>query len=91
MKWTFSFLIVSTLITSCYSQGNQNKTNTMDPLKKQNPVYSKTDTSKVVMKEEEWKKVLSPEVYYIARQKGTERPFTSKFETSKEVGTYYYI
>ncbi|MDE3234449.1 MAG: peptide-methionine (R)-S-oxide reductase MsrB [Bacteroidota bacterium] len=57
--------------------------------KKDNPVYSNTDTSKVVLKEEEWKKILSPEVYYIAREKGTERPWTSKFENSKEVGTYY--
>lgn len=54
-----------------------------------NPVYSKTDTSKVKLSEEEWKKILSPEVYYIARQKGTERPWTSRFEHFKEVGTYY--
>ena len=54
-----------------------------------NPVYSKTDSNKVVLKEEEWKEILSPDVYYIARQKGTERPFSSKFETSKEVGTFY--
>ena len=54
-----------------------------------NAIYSKTDTGKVVLKEEEWKKILSPEVYYVARQKGTERPFSSKFETSKEVGTFY--
>ena len=56
---------------------------------KNNPVYSKTDSSKLVLKDEEWKKILSPDVYYIARQKGTERPFTSPFETLKDVGTYY--
>lgn len=54
-----------------------------------NPVYSRTDTSKVALPEDEWKKLLSPEVYYVARQKGTERPWTSKFENSNEVGTYY--
>jgi len=54
-----------------------------------NHVYSKTDTGKVVLKDEEWKKILSPEVYFIARQKGTEMPGTSEFEHSKEVGTYY--
>ena len=54
-----------------------------------NPVYSKTDSNKVVLKEEKWKEILSPEVYHIAREKGTERPFSSKFETSKEVGTFY--
>lgn len=61
----------------------------MDAEKKTNPVYSKTDTNKVVLKDEEWKKLLGPEVYSIARQKGTERPYTSKFESFKEVGTYY--
>jgi peptide-methionine (R)-S-oxide reductase len=54
-----------------------------------NPVYSKTDTSKVNLKDEEWKKILPSDVYYIARQKGTERPWTSKFENFKEAGTYY--
>ena len=54
-----------------------------------NGIYSISDTNKVALKEEEWKEILSPEVYYIARQKGTERPFSSKFETSKEVGTFY--
>ena len=57
--------------------------------KKSNPVYSRTDRSKVNLTEEEWKKALPADVYYIARQKGTERPWTSKFEHSKEIGTYY--
>lgn len=56
---------------------------------KKNPVYSRNDSSKVNMSEDEWKKILPPEVYRIARQKGTERPGTSAFEKSKEVGTYY--
>ena len=61
----------------------------MDNSNKDNKIYSRTDSSKVNLTEEEWKKILPKEVYYIARQKGTERPWTSKFETSKEVGTYY--
>jgi len=56
---------------------------------KNNPVYSHTDTGKVVLADDEWKKLLSPEVYHVARQKGTERPGTSAFEHSKEIGTYY--
>ena len=54
-----------------------------------NPIYSNTDTSKVALTEEEWKKMLPSDVFYIARQKGTERPWTSKFESLKEHGTYY--
>ena len=56
---------------------------------KVNPAYSRTDTASVNVSEEEWKKVLPADVYRIARQKGTERPWTSEFETSKEIGTYY--
>jgi peptide-methionine (R)-S-oxide reductase len=74
-----------------YSQSNNQskKSAIMDTTKKSNPVYSNTDTNKVVMTDEEWKKVLPADVFYIARQKGTERPWTSKFEDFKEVGTYY--
>ncbi|HVT84020.1 MAG TPA: peptide-methionine (R)-S-oxide reductase MsrB [Chitinophagaceae bacterium] len=54
-----------------------------------NPVYSKTDTKPVVLSEEEWKKILPKDVYYIARMKGTERPWSSKFEDFYETGTYY--
>ena len=53
------------------------------------PAYSRTDTGKVEVSDEQWKKVLDPEVYNVARQKGTERPWTSPFETLKDVGTYY--
>lgn len=51
--------------------------------------YSRTATEKVELNNDELQKVLSPEVYRVARQKGTERPWTSKFEESKEIGTYY--
>ncbi len=91
-KYFYSLLILFTIaVQGCYSQNTSSKKNTaMDTSnQKKNPVYSNTDTSKVVMSDDEWKKMLSPEVYYVARQKGTERPFTSKYETSHEVGTYY--
>ena len=61
----------------------------MDSNKKNNPVYSITDTDKVVLSEEEWKKILPQDVFQVARQKGTERPWSSKFETLKDIGTYY--
>lgn len=74
-----------------FSQGNPPKNNTvkMDNNTPKNPIYSNTDTSKVAISEEEWKKILPDDVFYIARQKGTERPWTSKFEGFKEVGTYF--
>ncbi|MFN8292852.1 MAG: peptide-methionine (R)-S-oxide reductase MsrB [Chitinophagales bacterium] len=37
---------------------------------------------------EEWKKILSPEQYYVLREKGTERPFSGKFYMHKDNGVY---
>lgn len=37
---------------------------------------------------DEWKKILSPEQYYVLREKGTERPFTGKFNVHNKKGTY---
>ena len=61
----------------------------MDNKKQDNPAYSHSDTGKVNLTDEEWKKILPEDVYYIARMKGTERPWSSKYETSEEIGTYY--
>ena len=81
-------LLVLSILQGCNNENNKNNTEKMNNEKK-NPVYSRNDSSKVVMKEEDWKDILSPDVYYVARQKGTERPYSSKFETLKDVGTYY--
>jgi len=73
-----------------YSQSSQPKqTKHMDSNKDKPVVYSRTDTGKVKLSDEEWKKVLDAERFYIARMKGTERPWTSKFEKFDEKGTYY--
>jgi peptide-methionine (R)-S-oxide reductase len=61
----------------------------MDTTKKNNPFYSSTDTSKVTITEEEWKKILPSDIFHIARQKGTERAWTSKFEAFQDIGTYF--
>jgi len=37
---------------------------------------------------EDWKKILSPEQYYVCREQGTERPFTGKYNQFNEEGTY---
>jgi peptide-methionine (R)-S-oxide reductase len=83
-------IIVSFIITGCSnSPVKQANIITMDSGKKENPVFSKTDTAKVEISNEEWKKILPSDVYNIAREKGTERAFTGKFWDHKEGGTYY--
>ena len=54
-----------------------------------NPVYSHSDSSEVNLTDDQWKKILPKNVYEVARMKGTERPWSSPFEDSKEIGTYY--
>lgn len=39
--------------------------------------------------EEEWKKSLSDEAYEVLRKKGTERPFSGKYNDFFEKGNYY--
>src|SRR3990172_4255934 len=45
-------------------------------------------TDRVMKSEEEWKKILTPEQFYIFRQKGTERAFTGERSHNKEKGVY---
>jgi len=81
----FSFVLI---FTSCQSQPL--KSNKMDTSKKtSNVYYNREDSKKVDVSNDVWKNILSPEVYKIAREKGTERPGSSEFEYKKDVGTYY--
>jgi peptide-methionine (R)-S-oxide reductase len=87
MKRKIVFLlccISAFFLLNCYGQSDSKDKN-----QKKGPVYSRTDSSKVNVSNKEWQKILSPEVYNVARLKGTERPFTSEFEHSKEIGTFY--
>lgn len=54
-----------------------------------NPYYSRTDTAKLTVANAEWKRILPAELYYIAREAGTERAFTGKYWDFEGTGTYY--
>ena len=46
---------------------------------------------KVTKSEQEWMQQLTPEQFQICRMKGTERPFTGKYNSEKSAGVYKCI
>jgi peptide-methionine (R)-S-oxide reductase len=48
-------------------------------------------TEKIHKSDEEWRQLLSPEQFAIARQKGTERAFTGKYWNLHEDGMYLCV
>jgi len=48
----------------------------------------KLEKAKVQKPDEEWRKELSPEQFYVTRKAGTEPAFTGKYYKTKDKGTY---
>jgi len=48
-------------------------------------------TEKIHKDQQAWKKQLTPNQYYVTRQKGTEPPFTGEYENTESPGTYKCI
>jgi peptide-methionine (R)-S-oxide reductase len=46
------------------------------------------ETKALPQSDADWKKVLTPEQYYVTRQKGTERPFTGEYTDCFKDGVY---
>ena len=96
-KSILNFLILIPLfILNAFGQNKaiQDKTEKLKAMenvisKPENPYYSNTDTKKLVLTDVEWRKVLSPDLYAVARQADTERAFTGKMWNSETKGTYY--
>ena len=96
-KYFFKFILLTPLfmLNACGQiNSNQNsikKTTTMEKVisKPENPYYSNTDNTKLNVSDAEWKKVLSADLYAVAREADTERAFTGKMWQSETKGTYY--
>lgn len=61
------------------------QTNSPQPANKKKET---TNENSVLKTEEEWKTQLSPDQYYVLRQKGTEDPYSGKLLLNKEKGVY---
>lgn len=77
IKITFTMLaVVFTTVTASAQQ-------------KSNPYYSRTDIKKLKVSNAEWKNILSPDLYAVAREGATERAFTGKYTDLDALGTYF--
>jgi peptide methionine sulfoxide reductase msrA/msrB len=50
-----------------------------------------TWSEKVVKSDKEWKKILTPQQFYVTREQGTERPFTSPLNDAKGDGVFLCV
>ncbi len=93
MKFFFLALVPFLFFYACGQNSNQKNSNTtpMSSLisKPENPYYSNTDTTKLNVSDAEWKKILPPNLYAVAREADTERAFTGTMWNDETRGTYY--
>jgi peptide-methionine (R)-S-oxide reductase len=61
---------------------------TSTPSEEDREMENTTLELKVSKSEEEWKEILTPEQFYILREKGTERAYTGEYHNSKKKGIY---
>jgi peptide-methionine (R)-S-oxide reductase len=82
-----AFILIAIIISTVTVASAQNLKS--DKGHENNPYYSNTDTKPLKVSNAEWKKILPPDLYAVAREQDTERPFTGKFWNSNAKGTYY--
>lgn len=73
MKIKISFIVLFIISLQLYSQESKQK----------------TMPKKVTKSEVEWKETLTPQQYYVLREKGTDRPGDGGFTKHFEKGTYH--
>jgi peptide-methionine (R)-S-oxide reductase len=92
IKSLFVIFLPAVLIAayvSMQSSGSINKTTYTSLIDStENSLKTGKEKPEIMKTEEEWKKELTPEQYYVLRKKGTERAFTGKYNNHKEKGMY---
>jgi peptide-methionine (R)-S-oxide reductase len=81
-----SILTITAIVIMCISVSAQTTTPSGP---KNNPYYSNKDTTHLKVTDAEWKKILPPDLYAVAREQDTERAFTGKYWNADIKGTYY--
>lgn len=85
-----TYIFITFFMMSCFETHQPiNSTSMEHQPSKNNPHFSTTDTTKITLSNEEWKKLLPPQLYDVARNSATERPFTGEYNDFDEVGQYY--
>jgi peptide methionine sulfoxide reductase msrA/msrB len=74
--------------SACAQENKKVESNSVSKMNYENFSIDTTWTEKIVKSDVEWKKILTPKQYYILREHGTERPFSSELYEVKEEGTY---
>jgi peptide-methionine (R)-S-oxide reductase len=87
---TSLLLLTVSVISACQNQPTQRPgtSSTADTLREHLTETSPMNMAKIRKSDEEWKKILTPEQFDVARNKGTERPFTGEYWNLHDTGTY---
>jgi peptide-methionine (R)-S-oxide reductase len=89
MKYVSINLFAFGLLIFGMSCVNDNSVDMAEITSSPQALISPKDTSKIVKSNGEWKKILSPEVYQITREGGTERAFSGKYWDNHDNGKYH--
>lgn len=89
MTRLFFFMLLSLLLGCRPAEKGSAVIPDMKP--NEHPQAAATVAPKVAKSDEEWRRTLTPEQYYVLRQAGTERSFGPAYEEFKKQGTGTYV